>query len=77
MKMKVVKNLNTLKAMEKCGYIGLHSDTGTKIQGLYSNKKFTCYYIEDGLLDFTYQNKKYITKYVSGCFCPYVFQIEN
>jgi hypothetical protein len=75
--MKIVKNLNTLKDMERKGFIGLHPDTGMKVKALYSNKKFTCYYVEDGLLDFTYKNKRYLTKYVSGCFCPYVFEIEN
>lgn len=73
--MKIVKNLNILKAMQRQGLITLHEQTGTKIQGLYSNKKFTCYYISEGLFNFEYNGKKYSTKYFSGCFCPYI--VEN
>lgn len=73
--MKIVENLNTLKAMERKGLITFHNQTGTKIQGLYSDQKFTCYYIADGLSNFDYKGKKYSTRYFSGCFCPYV--VEN
>jgi hypothetical protein len=74
---KVVDNISVLKGMEKKGLIKFHPQTGTKIIGLYSNKKFTCYYIDEavGRSRFTYNDKEYIVKYVDGCFCPFVFEI--
>ena len=75
--MKAVTNIKSLRKMEAIGFITLHPQTGTKITGLYSNKKFTCYYIDDGKPEFEYNGKKYAVKYVSGCFCPYVFSQEN
>ena len=71
---KIVRNMNTLKAMEKAGHIKLHNQTGSKITGLYSPTRFTCYYINDGQWSFMYKGKKYQTKYFDGCFCPYVVQ---
>jgi len=39
--MKLVKNMNTLKAMERAGHIKLHNQTGNQIKDLYSPKTFT------------------------------------
>lgn len=75
--MKIVKNLNTLKAMQRLGFIKFHHQTGEQITGLYSSKKFTCYYVDDGKYFFTYKGKKYGTTYISGCFCPYVVELNS
>jgi hypothetical protein len=72
-----VKNMNTLKAMERKGLIELHRQTGSKIAGLYSNQKFTCYYVHDGLTQFQYKKQWYGIKYFSGCFFPYVVKLLN
>ena len=72
----LVKNLNTLKAMERKGLIKLHPQTGTKITGLYSSKYFTCYYVDEGISNFEYKGAKYQTKYFSGCFFPYVVKVN-
>lgn len=72
--MKKVTNMDTLKAMQRLGFIKLHPQTGTKITGLYSKKYFTCYYVDDGLYDFCYKGKKYGVTYFSGCFYPYVVE---
>ena len=73
--MQVIQNLNTLKAMARAGHINLHNQTGSKIQGLYSTKTFTCYYVDEGKGKFEYKGKTYGVKYFDGCFCPYVVQI--
>lgn len=74
---KMVRNMNTLKMLEKANLIKFHYQTGTKISGLYDNKLFTCYYIDSSTSTrFTYKNKSYEVKYLSGCFCPYVFLIN-
>lgn len=49
-----------LKEMEEAGLIKLHKDTA----------KFG--YINEGPLEFEFQNNVYNTKFFSGCFCPYV-----
>lgn len=72
-----VTSMATLKAMAKQNLITLHNQTGTKISGLYGGKKFTCTYVDDGKYMFGYKNKVYTTRYVDGCFCPYVFQVVD
>jgi hypothetical protein len=72
----VVRNLNTLKAMERAGHIKLHSQTGTKITGLYTRDKFTCYYVDEGYNQFNYKGKLYGVRYSSGCFYPYVIKLN-
>jgi hypothetical protein len=72
-----VRNLNTLKAMERAGHIKLHPKTGTKITGLYSRDYFICYYVDDGQSKFTYKGSIYGVKYFDGCFYPYVVKLFN
>ena len=71
---RIVKNMNTLKAFEKRGLVTFCRDTGTKIEGLYSSKKFTCYYIDEAK-SFEHKGKKYREKYFSGCFYPYLIEV--
>jgi len=71
---KIVKNLNTLKAMQKMGFVKFCDQTGEKIHGLYDRKLFTCYYVYEAEQNFTYKGKKYGQKYFSGCFMPYVIE---
>lgn len=73
--MKIVRNMNMLKSMQKKGFIELHHQTGRKITGLYSNKEFTCYYVDAGMLFFKYNGKKYTTKYFDGCLFPYIVEV--
>lgn len=75
--MKIVKNFNTLKAMAKRGLIKLDNQTGETIESLYSRIKHTCYYVDSGEPSFTYKGKTYATKYFSGCFMPFIVEIEN
>jgi hypothetical protein len=78
-----VQDMRVLNAMAKRGLITLHNQTGTKITTLYGSEKFTCYYVDDigpnaeSSYDFIYKNKRYKIEYVSGCFCPYVREIEK
>ena len=74
---EIVRNMNVLKAMERQGLIKLHEQTGTRIESLYGNKVFTCYYIDEGLFNFEYKGETYTTKYIDGCFMPYVFKIKK
>ncbi len=72
--MKTVKNMNTLKAMQKKGVI-FCNQTGSKISGLYSNKLFTCYYVDSAPLIFEYKGNIYGEKYFDGCFYPFVVEL--
>ena len=74
--MRIVKNLNTLKAMANRGLIEFHEHTGTKINGLYGGNSFTCYYVWDGKSNFQYKGQNYGIKYFDGCFCPYVVKLN-
>ena len=73
--MGVVKNMNTLKAMEKLGLVKFCEQTGEKITGLYSSRGFTCYYVDEAKINFMYKGKKYTQEYFSGCFFPYVVEV--
>jgi hypothetical protein len=74
--MKIVTNMNTLRAMQRNNFVKFCSDTGRKIQGLYSSKSFVCYYVDEALSRFTYKGKLYGQKYISGCFYPYVVELS-
>lgn len=74
--MELVKNLNTLKALERKGFITLHSHTGQKVW--WNGVCFKTYYIDDYTSrTFDYNKKKFECKYLDGCFFPYVFEIKN
>lgn len=75
--MQTVRNMNTLKAMAKAGFIELHKQTGTKIKGLYSPNSFTCYYVYEGHFNFWYKGEAYGVRYFDGCFYPYVVKLFN
>ena len=69
----VVNNISLIKKYAKLGYVTLHPQTGTKITGLCSNEKFTCYYI-DSAKSFSDDRFDYKQKYFDGCFCPYLIR---
>ena len=70
--MKIVKNMRTLKALAKSGFIELHSHTGTMVT--WWGREVKAWYIENYKTpSFIYRNKEYTCKYVDGCFFPYVF----
>lgn len=72
----ILKNLNTLKALEKRKFITLHSHTGQKVW--WNGQSFKTYYIEDySQRTFSYNNRNFECKYVDGCFYPFVFEITN
>lgn len=71
---KVVKNMNLLKSLEKKGIIKFDQMTGKKIEGLYSSKKFTCYYIDEAPSCFEYKGRFFGREYFSGCFSPYLVE---
>lgn len=73
--MSIVKNIRTLKGMEKEGLITLHPQTGTKVQ--WYGQWGTAWYVDDYKNPtFEYKGKKYEGKYVSGCFYPYIMEIN-
>lgn len=75
---KVVKNARLLKNMEAKGLITFAPQTLSKIQGLYSSRTFTCYYIDDAPLSkFTYNKRTFGRMYFSGCFFPYLVEYFN
>jgi len=72
---RIVRDLRTLKGMEKQGLIILHPHTGKKV---YWNGQYVkAYYIDDGvegICRFTYKNNEYEINYDDGSFYPYVYQ---
>jgi hypothetical protein len=62
--MKLITNFNTLKTMAKMNLIQLHEET----------KIFK--YVYDGNSFFKYKNNTYMTKYIDGCFFPFIYQIK-
>lgn len=77
MKKTAIRDIKLLKEFAKDGHITLHEQTGTKITGLYSKDKFTCYYVEDGKTYFCHNYRLFTVEYISGCFCPYVFEVTD
>ena len=75
--MKLIKNMNTLKAMQRAGFIKFCDQTGETIETLYSRKKHICHYVDDGDREFTYKGKRYGIKYMDGCFYPFVVEYEK
>ena len=75
--MKPVRHMGILKAMQKAGLITFCKDTGKKLAPTFSNKKVIAYYIKDGPSSFVFNGEMYRTKYVDGCFYPFVFLLEN
>lgn len=75
--MKQVRNLNTLKALQRANLVKFCNDTGMKMGVPFSDKKHTMYYIdgETANTSFEFNGKKYTVKYVDGCFYPYVYVI--
>ncbi len=73
--MNFVKNMATLKGMQKKGLIKFTEQTGCKIN------KHTIYYVDDlceGVSSvFEYNGNKFCLEYVSGCFYPYVMYYSN
>jgi len=69
----MVRNINLLKRMKKAGLVTFHVHTGTKVGILNSNRKITAYYVADAQLSFIFKAKFYRTKYVDGCFFPFIF----
>ena len=62
--MKLITNFNTLKTMAKMNLIQLHVET----------KIFK--YVYDRNSFFKYKNNTYMTKYIDGCFFPFIYQIK-
>ena len=69
----MVRNMNLLKRMRKAGLVTFHKQTGTKVGILNCNIKITAYYVADAQTSFIFEGKCYKTKYVDGCFCPFIF----
>jgi hypothetical protein len=69
----MVRNMNLLKSMKKAGLVTFHKQTGTKVGIFGDNKKITAYYVYDGQSAFIFKAKFYRTKYVDGCFFPFIF----
>ena len=71
--MEVLTDMRILKGMEKQGLIRFCRDTGKKVSVHFSDKRRIACYIEDGPTFFVYHKIKYQTKFVDGCFYPFVF----
>ena len=65
--------------MAKNGLILLHKDTGKKVRH-WSGQMVTAYYVDDvceGVKKpFEFRGRKYTLKYFSGCFNPFVVDID-
>jgi len=74
---KIVRDMRILKALQKRGFVKFCTDTGTKINSLYTNISHTCYYVYEAKLHFKYNNKNYGEMYIDGCFFPFVVEYLN
>lgn len=72
---QTIRDLSTLKKLEKAGYITLHHHTGKTVNGLFGPVK--AWYIQDNTASsFEHDNRKFEIEYVDGCFYPFVFEIS-
>lgn len=71
----VVTTLKTLMGMAAAGHITLHEDTGKDVRH-WTGAIVRAWYIENGEREFVYRGKKYITKYLDGCFNPFVINVS-
>lgn len=73
-KHNIVKDLNTLKAMEKAGFIKLHHHTGKTVKNTMGGET-KAWYVDYCKPFFEFKGYKYMEKYLSGCFQPFVYCI--
>lgn len=74
--MNIVKDIRLLRRMEKAGLIELHPQTGKTVS--HYGLKCTAWYIRNHEKDhFEYKGKKYEIQFMSGCFYPYVVEVEE
>ena len=75
-KQEIVKDMRILNPLIKKGLVIPCTQTGTKITGLYSEKSFTCCYVDDVPKRFEHNGYSYYREYLSGCFYPYVVRTK-
>lgn len=75
MSFEIVNDMRLLRKFKRMNLVTFHNQTGTKITGLYSSKKFTCTYI-DSAKTFEHEGYCYQEKYFDGCFCPYLVRTK-
>lgn len=73
MKSEIVKSRKEMKSLINKGIVEPCVDTLTKIEGLFDDSKFTCYYVFDVVRTIV-GNVEYSAKYKDGCFYPYVLK---
>ena len=71
---KIVEDKCLLKRLKKLGIVKFDPQTLTKITGLYSSEKFTCFYIDDAPIEFEFEGRIFGRKYFDGCFKPYLVE---
>jgi hypothetical protein len=74
--MKIVKDLRTLKAMERRGLVTLHPDTG-KVLRHPMGGKIRCWYVDEAEFIFEYKGERYMRKFFDGCFFPFIVKLEK
>ena len=80
--MKIISNMNTLRALERRGYIKLPKECGTVSRGfLGGTHKHS--YVNDGpalrrwFEKFKLGKRTFQLRYVDGCFFPFVAEINS
>jgi len=71
----IVRSMAVLKEMEKAGHVTLHGHTGTEVR--WYGGPVRAWYVDDGKRSFEFCGRKYETRYVDGCFFPYVFEVKG
>lgn len=71
----LVTDLSLLRAMEKEDLLEIHPHTGKQVT--WNGVKLKAYYLQECLPEFNYKGRKFKSKYISGSFYPYLFEIIN
>ena len=90
--MKVITNMNSLKAMQRRGLIKFDRATGEVVRHWTGRPVKACYvsdygnnaeyprqrtYVSGAGSCFEYKGNYYTLKYFDGCFCPFVVMING
>ena len=71
--MKPIRNLNTLRMLERAGHIKLHAQTGKIV--VHNGQKVRANYVSEGQPVFQHKGKTYKTVYWDGCFYPFIYEV--
>lgn len=76
--MELVKDLHTLKNLERVNFISLHADTGKMRSNVVGGTKVRCWYVHSFLLNkFVFGKIEFSIKFHQGCKHPFVYRMTE